>query len=226
MTHELLQVINDADKLYDVGLKRNFETGTFQCPVCSKSYVKEHAALKHLEERNCLDMSVLFSGTTTELMAYETFVSLTNEVNPGARVSITIFRNSPTYNNIMKFMVFLMLNKTMHLKDLYLAWIIETKSTKFTNQTLKYAMEMKNLEAFRLDVHRFDLLSYDDMTVVFNQEKENIKESPQLLVRLVETCKLTIGFIKNHDDPAIQEAVDNLPVDYMNRLLSIINAIA
>lgn len=224
-SHQLLTVINDAEKLYDVGLKRNFENGTFECPVCQKSYVRESAAIKHLEERNCLDMAVLFTGTVTELSAYEVYVSLTNEVNPNARVSIGIFRKSPVYNTVMKFVVFMMVNHVAHLRDLYLAWIIESKSTKFTAQTIKYAMEMKNLDAFKLDLQKYDWLDHKDMEQLFQREKDNIENSPQRLVRLVETGHLTMKFLANHDDPIIEYAINNLPIEYESRLLEIASKI-
>lgn len=203
--------MNDVDAAFDSGLKE--VNGQFVCPVCGKTYKRKTAAEKHLNERNCADLKAIFSGTSTEMYAFNMYKTLVLDINPSAKVSYVTFKKSPHYNPAVRFAAVVAYHDLQPLAEQYMAWISLTRKANHVNQIFAYGIKPEVVRTFRIDAHVHDLM---DSEKFFDRYADELVVDESFLVRSLEKAKIGIKFVLTNQ--RLDSVLEKMQPDYMNRI--------
>lgn len=210
--------MQDIDELYKKDL---IETDAgWDCPVCGKSYKRLAAAENHLAEESCADFHSIYDGTDQEIFGLKVFKYVLLEISPLAKPTFSVFKKSPSYNSVMRFVTYMNYYKMGDHADTYISWIVLRKKAKYMNQILKLGCNVKNLNDFKLDIHALDLIKSDNLV---NGNMDRFAEDPDFFVRCFELCR--IGVLELLKTKKFDKIVDDLPAGYQERLFELVDEV-
>lgn len=197
----------------------------FTCPVCSKPYKTEQGAKTHMGKGECINFHSIYQGTTLEFNGFKIYKEIMAALSPKTVVSFTSFSKSTSYNGIMRLLTLLNLNGMVQYTDDYLAFILATKpSIKTPNSLLKTANSRSLLDDFKVALHASGVIKSDEFLA---REIENLEHDAQYFIRSMEKCKFScIEVVRNDRLGAIMERLQVEYPDYYNRAIELIDRVS
>lgn len=208
-----LKLIQDIEAIYEKPIIE-LKNKSFICPVCGKSYMKQHSAELHLARKSCHKLKDIVTGTLTEARAYEIYKDVLSNVNPRARISMNGFKKSPMYNSFVRFVMFCTLHEVFD-PLCYLDWLNQIKNLQNLPLLLKVGIEEATVREFRTFAQVMELMNSQKF---FDAYKEDLLTDDGFLVRSLEKAKISIKWLARSEEFPFAERMENLPIDYQNRI--------
>lgn len=215
-----LRTMNDVNAVYDQGIK-TLKNGLLVCPMCEKTYKNELAAHKHVNERNCHKMIDVVKDTLHETKGYGLYKNLIAALKPNAQLSLATFRKSPMYNSVMRFTMFCSLHEVFS-SDIYVAFLNEIKKIEQVNAILSAGVKEENLREFRIFAQQYDLIPSESY---YSKYRDDLINDDDFFIRSIEKSRIGLRFLAAQSDFDFEDRFDKLPIDYQNRLKSILEQI-
>lgn len=215
---DIVKLSNDVSYLYESGLIEN-EDGTHTCPVCKKKYKNKKSAQKHLDKQDCYKIQDLFGGTEFEKQAFHLFKEILASTNPSARTTVSTFRKSKSYSQIVRFILFTSYHD-VYDKGLYYSWLNDIIGIRYMTKILSEGIKESRLREFRrwLQSHP----SYIDSETFLDRYKEDLIEDQHFFIRSIEKGHVSIEYLSKSNDFPFDEICANLYQDYYQRLMDLL----
>lgn len=218
-----VKTMNSVADIYEGKVLKVTSDG-FECPVCKKVYKREGSAENHLTEQECYDVKSLVKNTEREKKALKLFAAIMADVNPNTRVSITYFRKSKLYGQIVKFSMFCSLFEIRN-PELYFAWIRDIKRFKHANAIISNALKEENMYEYRRWL-RQNPEFIDNATYVSQNEEwidmEHANYDIHFLIRSFEKSHLSLEYYCQYYGVDV-ESVLTVNSEYHMRLVALLN---
>ena len=218
-----INVINDVDKLYQDALIESDDG--YKCNVCGKVYKKLKSAQDHISKQDCYNALDLFKNTQNEVGGFKLFRDVLSRLNPSARISITIFRRSPSYGLCVKTFIFCNINGLSEQMMLeYAVWLETRKKVKTLNGIMTYIKNENNLKDFRCFCRINHEILINSKPYLRKYEDE-LKTDSLFLVRSLEKALISIHYLLNNTDWFTDSFVESLPLEYQERIMAIVDEV-
>lgn len=217
MSMNQIKLLRDMDEVYNKQIKE-LPAGGYICPVCGKSYVRKVAAENHLSNKDCHKLQDVIKDTLTEMRSYAIYKDVVSQVNPNAKVGLSQFRKSKLYNGFGRFSLFCTLHEIFD-PLCYVDWLNQIKGYENLPLLLKKGAEEPILREFRLFSQVMELM---DSEKFYGSYKEDLLTDDGFFVRSIEKAKISLKWLARKEDFPFDERLASLPVDYQNRIESLI----
>ena len=217
---DFFKVFNNIKDLYEQEYTKN-DQGKFVCPVCGKVYKTEKAIQKHMNRQDCFTYLSLLKDTMTEVKVYTLYKNLVEAFNPKARVSFTRFRKSKQYKPCARFILFCHSNEVKEIET-YIEWLSWSKNCSNMSSILSTGVKETVLREFR--IHQQVTEDIKSQTF-YERYKDDLKTDAHFLTRSIEKSHISVTYLATKEDFNFEETLQNLPVDYQQRIESLIQQI-
>lgn len=213
---EAFKIFNDIEEQYNVPPIKTEDR--WVCPVCKKEFKTETGVRKHMEKKFCFTYQTLLKDTLLEIKVYQMYKTLIAAYNENAKVSLKSFRKSKFYASVSKFVIFCQIHE---VKDAikYLEWLNWFCGWNHMNALLSNGIKESNVRNYRLYLQASEDI---DSETFYDRYKTGLVTDPAFLTRSIEKSLISIRFLAKQEDFDFENIMENLPLDYQNRITEII----
>jgi|AntDeeMinimDraft_6_1070357.scaffolds.fasta_scaffold01003_5 hypothetical protein len=205
---KIINDIKDINSLYQSDLIYK-DDGTIRCPVCDKEYKREKAAIAHYKKQDCFDVVYIFGGSSYESYAYEMYKSALAKTR--SRVSLKIFRKSPSYRVAIQFILICIMYEIPDYGEYY-SFLKEIKRYRM-NKIFSYGQRQSHIEEYRFFRHEYGLIA---STAFFTKWKDELLNDDMFLLESIEKAHIGISFVENN--ALLVDVIEKMPYGMKHRL--------
>lgn len=191
----IVSQFNDIDNLYDSLSIMKTQAGKYECPVCKKTYKKEHFAIEHFSKRDCYNAVDLFKGTDREKVAYSFYKKVKATDMIQKRVSLPIFRKSKVYKSCIAFTLFCDENEVKN-KELYYAYVRDSRGYEHNAAVFYNAKKMTSLSDYREWLYNnpqyIDNVLFLDRNPEFMENRIFVEGESTFFIRSIQKAHLSL----------------------------------